>query len=235
MRNFIFVVAVCLLAFLPSQAQEAARTQADGWLGLTLNVSTAEDAVNILGKPVKDEAGKTVEILSRRGGEWLNVSDNQKVFRKLTFDEPEGFAKARLYFKDGKLAVIELQPKYTAEEGWIDPDDLAEVVEADFKPHNSVFGGKKLPAPQEFAVSGDPSTKEDKLHAFYEMIAVGEKFFVFASVDNNKPMAVGLFGRNPSYRQKSKEKKARDKNGEFPGYVNQIQIVSRSLAVEAGN
>jgi hypothetical protein len=232
MRNFIFVVVLCLLAFLPAQAQEISKVQVDGWRGLKFDVSTVEDAVKALGKPAKDEANKNVEIISRRGADWLTVSENEKVFRKLTFEKLENFAKARLYFKNDKLAVIEFEAKRVSEEGWLDPDDLTEVVEADFKPHNAVFGGKKLSSPREFAVSGDPSTK-DKFHAFYEMVAVSEKFFVFASVDNREPIPVGLFGKNPSYRQNSKAKEKRDKNGDFPGFVREIQIFSRSFSTEA--
>lgn len=146
----------------------------------------------------------------------------------MTFDKPEGFAKARLYFKDNKLSVIELEAKYAFEEGWLDPDDLNKVFDLNFKPHNAVFGGKKLPPPDEFAVSGDASTKNE-FHAFYEMIAVTEKSFVFVGVNNSEKFSV--LGGN----SESNAKKKRDKGGEFPGNVRTIQIISRSFSNETKN
>lgn len=231
--SFIFVAILCLMVVLPCQAQEI-KTQSDGWGGLVLDVSTVEDAVKKLGKPAKDETNKNVEIISYRGEDWLNIPKNQKVFRKLTFNKPQNFAKAKLYFKDDKLAIIELEAKYAFEEGWLDPDDLNKIVDADFKPHNSVFGGSKLSSPAEFAVSGDPKTKGE-LRAFYEMIAVTEKSFVFAAVQNTEPTAIGLFGRNPLYGKEKKDKKKRDANGDFPGNVRVLQIISRSLSTDAKN
>lgn len=222
MRNFIFVAVLCLLAFLPSQAQEI-KTQFDGWRGLTLDVSTVEDAVAKLGKPTKDEINKDVEIISRHGADWLNITKNQKIFRKLTFDKPEGFAKAKLYFKDNKLAIIELEAKYAFEEGWLDPDDLNEVVDADFKPFNAMFRDNKLPSPAEFAGFDDPTTKKE-FRAYYEMIAVTEKSFVFAGVENREKFSV--LGGNSVVNSKKK----RDKGGSLPGNVRTLQIISRSLS-----
>lgn len=69
MRNFIFVAILCLLASLPLQAQETNKNQSDGWRGLTPDISTVEDAVNILGKSAKDETNKSVGIISHRGTE----------------------------------------------------------------------------------------------------------------------------------------------------------------------
>lgn len=220
MRNLILVVSLCLLIVLNIQAQIISEPQDNGWHGLIINVSSVDDAVKSLGKPVKDETNQKVEVVSVRGEDWLNGTQKQKIFRKLTFEKPERFAKARLYFKDNLLVVIELQPK--------------SATEADFKPHNTVFGGKPLGKPEEFAIKGDPTTDKE-IRAYYEMIGITEKCFVFARIDNTEPEAVGLFGANPTYNRKRKEKKKRDSNGNFPGNVNLLQIISRSLYEENKN
>jgi hypothetical protein len=201
----------------------------NGWHNLTLNISSVENAITEFGKPKKDETNKGVEIISARGAEWLSLSKDSKTFRKLTYEKPDVFAKANLYFKDNKLAIIELYPKYEFENGWLDPDDLNRIFDAKFNPHNSVFGGKPLGTPDEFVAAGNTMAIKD-LRAFYEMIAVTEDCFAFASVDNREPIGIGLFGRNPLYDAEVKDKKRRDAHGEFPGFVTVVQIISRALA-----
>jgi hypothetical protein len=227
MKRFLLPFASFLVITLCTAvpfAQENS-TRPDGWRGLVLDVSTPEDAIRILGKPSKDKDKQAFTLVAAR--EWLGSVEKQKIFRKLTFKKPEGFAQATLFFKDNKLVMIELEGKYEFEEGWLDPDHLFKIFSADFKPHNKIFGGKRLLPPEEFSRVGDPATKD--FAYYYDMIAVAERSFILADVNNSEPSAAGLFGANPSYNRDQKDKKRRDAGGKFPGNVEKIQIISRSL------
>lgn len=222
MKNLVFAISMSILALTPCAGQSMS-----GWRGLHFG-SAPEEVVKIMGPAKKDQLNQKLVVNSARGAAWLSVDEKEKIYRKMIFDKPEGFAEAKLFFRDNKLVAIELQPKYKSEAGWLDPDDLASAFKVDFKPHNAVFGGKPLGTPQEFGSNGDPATKLN-LHAFYEMIAVAEDSFIFASVDNREPINLSLFGGSNG-RRESKDKEARDTGGEFPGYVTSVQIFSRTIS-----
>lgn len=221
---FPSILVIALVAASVVAQENTARP--DGWRGLVLDGSTVEDAIRILGQPSKDKDKQRVELVA--ASEWLGDLEKQKLFRKLTFKKPEGFAQATLFFKDNKLVIIELDGKYEFQEGWLDPDALFSLFNADFKPHNKIFGGKRLLPPEEFSRVGDAATKD--FAWYYDMIAVAERSFILADVKNSEPSAVGILGANPSYSRETKDKKKRDAGGKFPGFVEKVQIISRSLA-----
>jgi hypothetical protein len=229
MRSLLLSLALCFITVLTSYSQSTIGPAADGWHDLHLGISSVDDAIKQLGRPAKDEVNKGLEILSPRGADWLSFTKDQKIFRKLTFEKPELFRKAKLYFFESKLAVIQLDAHYEFEDGWLDPDDLDKIVDVKFLPHNSVFGGKPLGTPVEFVANGDPTVSK-RIAAYYEMIGITAKSFVFANVNNTEPIAIGLFGRNPLYKSEAKAKKNRDSGGKFPGYVTELLIVDRGLS-----
>jgi hypothetical protein len=77
--------------------------------------------------------------------------------------------------------------------------------------------------------NGDPTVSKG-IAAYYEMIGISAKSFVFADVNNSDPTGIGLFGRNPLYGSEVKAKKKRDAGGKFPGYVTELLIIERSLS-----
>src|SRR5216683_3865528 len=91
-----------LLLGIPIVAQQQPSARADAWRGLTVDVSTPEDAIRNLGKPSGDKDKQSLHILMV--DRWLTSGKhNQKIFRRLTFMKPAGFAEARLSFLNDKL------------------------------------------------------------------------------------------------------------------------------------
>ncbi len=224
---FILVV-IFLLGATMQAAQEPRASSPDGWHGLTVDVSTPDDAIRLLGKPSGDKVNQSLHILMV--DKWLTASKvNQKIFRRLTFTKPAGLAEVRLSFLDDKLVTIELDPKTGDVPDWVDPDDLATLFNARFIVQEWHFG-KKLPPLADFeAKINDDSPK--KFAEIYDMIATSERTFVFARTDNITARTMGLFTRGCSFcaKEENRKRKARDAGGTFPGQVSFIEIVSRRL------
>jgi hypothetical protein len=115
-------------------------------------------------------------------------------------------------------------PNAELEENWIDPDDLEKLFGVVFKPqkrkHNS-----KLPSPTEFQSDAPAELKKDEYDYWYDMIAVSEKSFVVAVADNYQYLS-GIFD-SPDVKRR---KKINARGNRYPGYVSDIEIISRSLA-----
>ena len=101
----VLLISLCMGSVC---AQEQDRPMPDRWRGLILDQSTPEDAIRILGNPKSD---KPSELPVQRINNWITKKRKQKVFRKLKFDKPEGVDSAELYFLDGKLVMIQIDPK----------------------------------------------------------------------------------------------------------------------------
>jgi len=191
-------------------------------------VSTAADAIQILGKPKSDKTGQSLQLILV--DKWLpGAKYNQKVFRRLTFKEPDGLDEAQLSFLDDKLVLIDLTARTGDAPDWIDPDELKEMFNADFT-YSEWHFGKKLPPLAEFEQTD--KTPPKKFAELYHLITVTDRSFVVAGVDNIEARGTNLFGPPCSGCAKSenKKRKARDAGGAFPGQVWGIQIVSRKLA-----
>jgi hypothetical protein len=84
MRNFITIVVAlyCTLALAPScMGQQTSAYNPGGWNGLTLDKSTPEDAIRVLGQPLSD---KLDELRFRVIDKWITPRQKQKIFRVLT-------------------------------------------------------------------------------------------------------------------------------------------------------
>jgi hypothetical protein len=239
-REMKYLVRVCLIAVLlsacaiPSGAQEQFTARPDGWRGLVIDASTPEDAIRVLGQPSGDKSNQSLKLVMV--DKWLAGGKyNQKIFRELTFKKPAGFKEARLSFLENKLVVIELEATTGDAQNWLDPDELAATFNTKFAAEDWHFG-KKLPPLGEFEQSlGNDSPK--KFTEFYDMIAVSERSFIVATVDNRTARPMGLFthGCSSCAKRENREKKERDAGGTFPGQVSFIEIVSRNLGGEGSD
>jgi hypothetical protein len=225
--SLICTVVVLLTCSISAKVQEGI-TQATDWRGLSLEISTPEDAIRILGKPTKDKNGQSLRLVLV--DKWLPGGKyNQKVFRELTFKKPDGLTEARLSFLDNKLVLIDLDPRTGNVPDWLDPDDVATTFNAKFT-YQEWHIGKKLPPLADFENIPN-NVPPQKFAELYELITVSDKRFIVASVNNIKARSMGLLGPCPSCaKAENKKKKERDADGTFPGEVSFIQIVSRKLS-----
>ena len=226
---------LCALLFLvtlwtPLKAQDDALGR-NGWGGLLLDASTAEDAERLLGRP--DGRKENVKLTVRRIDKWLAGKQKQKLFRVLTYKHLKGYKSAQLSFLEGRLVAIDLElpDPDRAEPGWIDPDELSGLFDTPFKPLSLTA---KLPTLRE--VQTTAPTEFKKYDWYYQMVAISDKSIIYAHVDNDKSVGgrYGPFGPDPTAESREREKKrARkviDAQGKYPGYVISLQLISRSLA-----
>lgn len=195
----------------------------DGWAGMVLHTSTPEDAVRIFGPAAKDKDRVALDLprpLSWLSDKWWK----QKTFRTLTYKKLREYKEVRFSFLDGKLVVISMvAPDAEFEDTWIDPDDLATLFGVSFKPHQRTT--KKLVTPAEFLANAPDELKKDEYDYWYDMIAISDKSFIVAVADNYKYIS-GLFEKPEAKRRK----KINARGAKYPGYVSDIEIVSRTLA-----
>jgi hypothetical protein len=225
-------IAILLFVYvMPLKAQVTA--QPDGWRGLIIDVSTPEDAIRIFGQPSSDKSNQSLRLLMV--DKWLAGGKyKQKLFRQLTFKKPVGFDEVRLSFLESKLIMIELEPRTGDVPDWFDPDTLAVTFNARFTPQEWHIG-KKLPPLTEFQQSmrADPPKKFAEI---YDMVAISDRSFILARVDNITARPMGLFTRGCSScaKEENKKRKERDAGGTFPGQISFVEIISRRLGNDAG-
>jgi hypothetical protein len=212
-----------LLCATSALAQDDQAT-ADRWAGMVINVSTPDAATRLFGTPSKHKDKVSLDL--PRPISWLSDKCKEKVFRTLTYKRIQEYKNVQFSFLDGKLISISMEaPDAELEEKWIDPDDLEQLFGVVFKPSRRKYSSK-LPTPSEFQASA-PSELEKKrdYDYWYDMIAVSENSFVIAIADNYKYIS-GLFEKPDAKRRK----KINSNGTRYPGYVSDIEIVSRTLA-----
>ena len=218
-------VAVSLLLLMLACAPavcSAEDVRPDGWGGMVLDTSTPEDALRLFGPAAKDKDKVAVDL--PRPLSWLSDKWKQKTFRTLTYKKLREYEEVRFSFFDGKLVVIAMvAPDAELKDTWIDPDDLESLFHVSFKPHERTT--KKLVSPAEFLASAPDELKHDGYDYWYDMIAVSDKSFIVAVADNYKYIS-GLFEKPEAKRRK----KINARGAKYPGYVSDIEIVSRTLA-----
>lgn len=203
--SLLVVVSFCAHV---AMAQEQDGPKPDRWRGLVLNESTTEDAIRILGQPAKDSMNR---ISAEPINNWLTKKRKDKIFRTLEFKKPEGVDKALLYFLDGKLIAIMLNVKKG-----ISPEGLSNIYGIQFQPVVSAFDLAMRPR--------DFERNQGKIYpktypTIYHMVAVSEQSFITATIGN-----VPGFGR-----VLAQGAGIPDKPGSFPGRVDFITLISRTL------
>jgi hypothetical protein len=223
------VVSIALFSAFTIFSQKVASDNND-WNGLILNVSTPDDAINLFGAAVNDKNKQKLEIL--RAESWLSGKQNERVFRTLTYKNLHNNKSVELSFLDNKLVMISLEtPNALKEPEWIDPDELAEIYNADFKPY-ARKAGKTRPAPAEFQASAPEELSKGSYKYWYDMLAVTKQSFIVAVVNNNEKLVGGaLLPRDPTDLNEKRRRKEINFQGKYPGYVERVQIISRKLSL----
>jgi hypothetical protein len=218
-------VAVSLLFLILACAHVVYSTEdvrPDGWAGMVLETSTPEDAVRLFGPAAKEKDKVALDL--PRPLSWLSDKWKQKTFRTLTYKKLREYEEVRFSFLDGKLVLIAMvAPDAELKDTWIDPDDLESLFHVSFKPHERTT--KKLVPPAEFLASAPDELKKDGYDYWYDLIAISDKSFIVAVADNYKYIS-GLFEKPEAKRRK----KINAHGAKYPGYVSDIEIISRTLA-----
>lgn len=199
MRGFRLAVATALLLTSVATAQ-----QADSWRGLTLDSSSMEDAAGALGAP---EKSKRNQKLRTAVSPWLN---GDLRFERLEYRKLDGVKKATLYFLEGKLKAIELEL-----ERKVNPNSLESAYGIGFVPK---VGGLDLAFKSDNYERNQGKVFPESYPLTYNLVGVAGAAYVVARVEQGSFSHAGkaLAG-------------AGDDGISFPGRVNLVQLVSRSL------
>lgn len=218
-----FAIALLILLFTTSALAQDNQVAADRWAGMVINVSTPDDAIRLFGPPSKDKDKVVLDL--PRAISWLSAKHKEKVFRTLSYKRIKEYESVRFSFLDGKLVAISMEaPDGEIEDNWIDPDDLERLFGAVFKPSRRQRGIKLAP-PAEFQANAPAELKKDDYDYWYDMIAVSEQTFIVAIADNYIYIS-GLFEKPEAKRRK----KINARGTRYPGFVSDIEIISRTLA-----
>lgn len=201
MKTLILLALLLLIFITTTSAQEP-----DRWHGLTLDQSTTQDAIRLLGKPKADRMSPLSAVPVEA---WVSSKRKQKVFRTLEYKNPSsGVEKAWLTFLDEKLVSVMLDMK----EGTVSPNALSNIYGTPFRP---IFDSLTLAlSPRDFQRDrGEVYARSYPVT--YHLAGVTERSFVTAMVVNG--VGVGKMLGLP------------DKQGVFPGKVAFVQLISRTL------
>lgn len=230
MIRFIFLMLAFLISILPLlvSAQDTNDWQSNKWRDFTLDQTTAEEAIQVLGKPSKERVDK---LPVRDVGYWLSEKQKEKVFRVLVWAKNESRQEVTMSFLGEKLVLLRLGNRLNLGNDNLDlfsPDDLNSIFGEKF----TSFDSDKLPPLPEFQ-KFPGETREKVVKDAYLMIAVAQKSFITAYVDDMRESesGVGIFGRyrDSAAKERNKERRTENDAQRFPGRVRIIQLVSRKL------
>lgn len=261
MKNAICAVVLALSVFCAaavSQTQKEDSSKGE-WKGFVFEQTTPEDAVRVLGAPLKDETNQKLSYTFNRAEAWIDKRVTaQNIFRRMRFAKTAEKIEPVLYFRNDKLVSIEFR-----DPGELNaPNDLPQYFNAEFKAHitKSEWTNKsiELPPVKVFASSQTPVKGKCCKLVYYNFIAVRKASFIFAGIDNEEPSsqeadlasyevskaagdkspkgderrATAIL--NSNYQQEALQRQInaqdeRNKRQSLPGLVIRIQIFSRSL------
>jgi hypothetical protein len=207
--TIILIVFAALLGLMADPASESPRP--DRWRNLILDQSTPEEAQHSLGNP---KADKPDRLFMQPIDKWFIPGLNHKVLRKLTFRGVAGFKEVGLYFRDGKLVVIQLHPADR-----IAATALSKIYGLEFRP---IIHGLLERAWETERHEGRVYPKQYPTE--YALVAVGEHGVIKALISNSgfgEIMKHSMGGRDTA-------------DGSFPGKVSVIQLISRTLEDKTG-
>jgi hypothetical protein len=143
---------------------------------------------------------------------WVSKKQKEKIFRNLEFKLGESVQKATLSFLDNKLVMITLDLK----SGTVSPNGLSNFYGIPFQP---LIGAMDLAL-----FSKDYERNQGRVYpktypTVYSLAAVADKSFVSAMI-SNVPSMLGALAKSAGVP---------DEPNSFPGKVEYVQIISRTL------
>lgn len=176
------------------------------WRGFILGQTTPETVLEQFKSPKSDKSSESFRPL--KYDEWFVKT---KDFRLIHFENIEGFSDVKLYFRDGKLVVIHLEPKK------LKASLLEQTYNADFEV--LVSGADKAMSPSSIETDRGKNYPK-KFPTVYWLLHRSADSVFFAMVGNTglKSMLGGG-----------------DDMNSFPGDVKQIQLISNALRSQAGS
>ncbi|MDQ3322933.1 MAG: hypothetical protein M3525_10980 [Acidobacteriota bacterium] len=213
MKLNIFTIFTILLLPLAVFSQSS-KAQPNQWKGLTLDESTAEQAIEKLGKPKTDKMDK---VRIPEIGQLLTKDLSKKKWRILNFKEIESVKNALLVFDaNNKLVLIHFELKDLAPQAFVNAYD-----NVSFKPTFS--GIDQAFSPGDFSRDGSGNIYARNYPTVYFLIGQSEKSFVLGMVGNSS------FG---SVLKKTMG--VPDSTLSYPGKVLVVELISRTLENKQG-
>jgi hypothetical protein len=214
MKSLLAWLLILLCSFAIA-AQEQDKPLPDRWHGLIIDQSTPDDAIKLLGQPKKDrDGGLRTYPLNQR----LTLDHNSKGFRKLYYEKLPGVEHAEIVFKDNKLVALEIHPEKSIPAG-----NVPNLYGLEFTP--KIGKGDQLLSPKDYE-SNRGNVYPKNYPVAYNLVAQTEKTFISAFVSNVGMGSILLGSR--------RGKTGADDLGGFPGKVEFIQIISRTLENRTG-
>ncbi len=215
LKDLIVSIILAPLFIVVAAAQAQDSPKPDRWHDLILDQSTPDDVIKVLGQPKSDRPGgaRTYPLNER-----LTIDHNSKDFRKLSYEKVAGMDHADLIFKDNKLVLIELHPMKS-----ILATSLPNLYRIEFVPKIGKMDRDFHPQDYE---QNQGKVYPKNYPVAYFLVALTKTSYVSAYVNNSSAKSV-LFGS-------SRGSAGGEDTGGFPGKVEIIQIISRTLENRAG-
>jgi len=165
-----------------AMGQALSGPRADGFRGLILNQTSAEDCLKMLGQPAVD---KTDRLDVSKVSKWLDPKHKEKIFRQLSFKNVGDFSQIQLSFLENKLMMIELTFKKN-----VAPERVNNLFGVEF----AVVGAGPSDLPNE--AGKYPVRFVPTLYPFsYNMIGISDKAFVWVDCSTGDARAPGRIDR----------------------------------------
>lgn len=204
--KLILTIAITLFTFTAIDAQ-----QTNQWRGMVLDQTTPEHALEAFGKPKADKV--ITNFRPYKYDEWFDYK--KQSFRMIQFDKPEGFKEVKLFFKDGLLRAIELNPIKL---------EASLVSKSYGVPFEPIFDGNSNDVSGRLATDTRVN-RSIQFPTVYTMMHRGENSYIFVLVDNvSFRSTLGTLLAGPM-----------DDVNSVPGKAARIQIISRALETTKGN
>lgn len=212
MKLYIFTLFTILFLSFVSFGQTEKPTL-NSWRGLILDESTFDDAKTKLGEPTKDKSNEYFTPLVYN--KWFG-NKPQKIYRKVSFKNIEGFDKIFLYFLENKLVVIEFDLKKD-----LSASALTDAYESKFYPFVGNYANGITP--NDLADGTREIIYPERFPLAYQMGAANEKAIGLAFVSSGfaENFAAGMM-RAPGGRTTAV-------SSSLGGIVRQMQLISRKL------
>lgn len=163
------IISVLLLIFSMGQSTgQKFEATPDGFMGLSLDATTVEEAVGLLGPP---DGEKEDKLEASKLEKWLDAKHKEKIFKQLSYKKSPDFQEIKLSFLDGKLVMIDLVYKKR-----VNAERLRGLFGAEFV---TLGGPISLPDKPGQAPAGGFITYT--FPDLYSAVAISDKTFIIAN------------------------------------------------------